>query len=139
MKKIFGLLLICLMTFSFIACECKGCKEIELMGAGDRIHGTYTFANVGVKIKELDDDTYEISGSVEKLDSKEVKEEFKISDSVTHIVAIKLTAIDTDVDTKNVKITVDGNEAYDAEHLNGSDYTFIILEDKTYTTTTIKE
>ena len=44
------------------------------------------------------------------------------------MVAIKLTAIDTAVDKEKLTISVNGIRSYDAEHLNGSDYTFIILE-----------
>jgi len=138
MKKKLSLIFMCLISIFFVACECKGCRAIELMGAGDRIHNTFTFANVGVKIKEIDDVTYEIYGSVEKLDSSDVKSEFGIGNDVNHVVAIKLTAIDDDVDTKNVKISVNGNESYDAEHLNGSDYTFIILEAVPNSSTEIK-
>ena len=128
MKKILFLFLTFIFSITLVSCGCKGCKAIELMGAGDRIHNSFTFANVGVNLKETSETTYEISGSVEKLDSEAVKKEFSIDDNITHVVAIKLTAIDTEVDSKNVVISVDGNEAFDAEHLNGSDYTFIILE-----------
>lgn len=138
MKKIISLILICFTVISFTACGCRGCKAIELMGAGDRIHGAYTFSNIGVEINEIDDNTYEISGSVEKLDSKSVKEEFSIASDVTHIVAIKLTAIDSEVESEEVEITVNNIRAYDAEHLNGSDYTFIILEAKPDTSAEIK-
>lgn len=128
MKKLLCLILTFFVSLGFISCKCTGCKAIELMGAGDRIHDTYTFANTGVKIQKLNDVTYEISGSVEKLEDENVKKEFSIAGDVTHIVAIKLTAIDATVDKKNVNIKVDGIRSYDAEHLNGSDYTFIILE-----------
>ena len=57
-----------------------------------------------------------------------VKKEFKIDEDVTHVVAIKLTAIEDEVKKDEVEITVNGSRSYDAEHLNGSDYTFIILE-----------
>ena len=124
--------LVCLLAvmFSISLYGCKGCcaKSVELMGAGDRIHDSYTFANVGVKIKQLKENSYEIYGSVEKLDNDAVKKEFKIDEDVNNVVAVKLTAIDKNVEKDKVIISVNGIEAYDAEHLNGSDYTFIILE-----------
>lgn len=128
MKKILLLFLIIFATFSLIGCGCEGCKAIELMGAGDRIHDTYTFANIGIKINEVQENYYEISGSVEKLTNNDVKNEFDIDEDVTHIVAIKLTAMNTKVEKDKVSINVNGIRNYDAEHLNGSDYTFIILE-----------
>ena len=129
MKKVFSLFFICLFCLSFVACgKGKCCEAIELMGAGDRIHDTYTFANTGVKIKTDDDKKFTIYGSVEKLTDDAVKKEFDIDEDVTHVVAIKLTAIDDEVDKDKVKISIDGDRSYDAEHLNGSDYTFIILE-----------
>ena len=125
------LCLSCLVVFAFttlVACgECSK-KSIELMGAGDRIHDTYTFANVGTKIKENAENEFLIYGSVDKLDNEKVREEFKIDQDVKHIVAIKLCAIDTNVEKNEVEIKVDGVRNYDAEHLNGSDYTFILLE-----------
>lgn len=138
-KKFLVLFLSVLFSLSLFGCG-KGCcsKSVELMGAGDRIHDSFTFANVGVEIKQKSTDSYEISGSVEKLADANVKKEFKIDDDVNHVVAIKLTAIDVNVDKEKVKITVNGLEAYDAEHLNASDYTFIILEavpDRTVTIT----
>ena len=66
-----------------------------------------------------------------------VKKEFSIADDVNYVVAIKLTAIDSKVNKDEVEISTDGNRAYDAEHLNGSDYTFIILEAVPNKTTTI--
>ena len=112
-----------------MACSnCKNDKAIELMGAGDRIHDTYTFANIGTKIEETEPNVYLVSGSVEKIENENVKEEFKIDDDVDYVVAIKLTACGSKVDKDKVKINIDGSRAYDAEHINGSDYTFIILE-----------
>ena len=128
MKRFILAFLFCVMSFNFISCGCNGCKAIELMGAGDRIHDSYTFANTGVEIKEMEENYYEISGSVEKLTNQAVKNEFKIDEDIEHIVAIKLTAINSKVDKNNVSINVNGNRNYDAEHLNGSDYTFILLE-----------
>lgn len=128
MKKYLCFLMTVFISLTFISCKCTGCRAIELMGAGDRIHDTYTFANTGVNIKKINEVTYEISGSVDKLTDSAVKKEFSIPDDVTNVVAIKLTAIDTKVDKENVSIKVDGIRSYDAEHLNGSDYTFIILE-----------
>jgi len=120
--------LICLMVC--IGCSGSKTKAIELMGAGDKIHDTFTFANIGVEIKEKEENIYEISGSVEKLTEENVKDEFDIDEDVTHVVAIKLTAVDSTVVEEKVKVYVDGSRAYDAEHLNGSNYTFIILEAK---------
>ncbi len=137
MKKILCLLLVMFSCFMFASCgNGKCCEAIELMGAGDRIHDTYTFANTGVKIKNEDKNVFTIYGSVEKLDNADVKKEFKIDEDINYVVAIKLTAIDEDVKKDEVQISTNGVRAYDAEHLNGSDYTFIILEavpDKTIT------
>lgn len=128
MRKFFSVLLIFIMTLTLAGCgDEKCCEAIELMGAGDRIHDTYTFANVGTKIKK-ENDIYTIYGEVAPLESEDVKKEFKIDEDVTHVVAIKLTAIETEVKKDEVQISVNGLRAYDAEHLNGSDYTFIILE-----------
>lgn len=139
MKKFISLIfcgIVCLMLC--VACsKNEKMKAIELMGAGDRIHDTYTFANTGVEISD-EKNVYTINGSVEKLSDAEVKKEFDIADDVTHVVAIKLSAIDEEVDKKEVQIAVDGVRNYDAEHLNGSTYTYIILEavpDKTVTIT----
>ncbi len=138
MKKVLSLVLLCFLSVMFVACGSgKCCEAIELMGAGDRIHDSYTFANTGVKIKNDGDNKYTIYGSVEKLENEAVKKEFKIDADVTHVVAIKLTAIDTEVDKDNLSISVNGNRSYDAEHLNGSDYTFIILEASKNKTVTI--
>jgi len=66
-----------------------------------------------------------------------LEKEFKIDNDVTHVVAIKLTAIKTKVVKDEAQISVNGSRAYDAEHLNGSDYTFIILEAVPDNTSTI--
>ena len=127
--KLMSSIFIFVMVVLFIGCGSgKSVSAIELMGAGDRIHDTYTFANSGVSIKDNGNNVYTIFGSVDKLTDESVKSEFKIADEVTHVVAIKLSAINTEVKKDEVEIFTDGNEAYDAEHLNGSDYTFIILE-----------
>lgn len=128
MKKILSLFLIFICIGVFVGCNGSYCKAIELMGAGDRIHDTYTFANIGVKISDDGNNTYNISGSVEKLENESVKKEFGIANDVDHVVAIKLTAINSNVNKDEVQISTNGNRTYDAEHLNGSDYTFIILE-----------
>lgn len=128
MKKILSLFLIFICIGVFVGCNGSCCKAIELMGAGDRIHDTYTFANIGVKISDDGNNTYNISGSVEKLENESVKKEFGIANDVDHVVAIKLTAINSNVNKDEVQISTNGNRTYDAEHLNGSDYTFIILE-----------
>ena len=127
MKKILCLFF-CLPLLLLVSCGNAAASSVELMGAGDRIHDTFTFANTGVKLDKKSENSYEISGSVEKLESAEIKSEFSIDSDVTHVVAIKLTAINQKVDKNNVNITINGIRAYDAEHLNGSDYTFIILE-----------
>lgn len=129
MKKFFSVIFACFFVLLFVGCGSgENDKAIELMGAGDRIHDSYTFANVGVKITDDGKNVYTISGSVEKMVDENVRKEFKIAEDVTHIVAIKLTAVGEEVDKENVEIYTNGNEAYDAEHLNGSDYTFILLE-----------
>ena len=129
MKRLLSMFLACFVSVAFVACGKKNTvKAIELMGAGDTIHDSFTFANTGVKISNEEDNVYLISGSVEKLDNEKIKSEFKIPDTVTHIVAIKLTAVGEEVDKNKVKISVNGVENFDAEHLNGSNYTFIILE-----------
>ena len=128
MKKYFSVIVTFILIILAGCSNCGKTKAIELMGAGDRIHDTYTFANQGVKIEETSENVYLISGSVERIESIAVKEEFKIDEDVNHVVAIKLSAEDCKVDKDNVQISVNGIRAYDAEHLNGSDYTFIILE-----------
>lgn len=139
-KSIFAIILgaVCLsVAIGITACESK-CKDIELMGAGDRIHDSYTFANSGVVLTDKGDNNYEISGSVEYLSDEKVKDEFSIAKDITHVVVVKLSnCSNSSVDSENVEITVDGNRNYDAEHLNGSNYTFIILEAKPNSTTKI--
>ncbi len=127
MKKIITTFVLLLVLCSLVGCN-KESSAIELMGAGDRIHDTYTFANTGVVLKDEGKNVFTVSGSVDKLDDVAVKEEFKIKDEVTHIVAIKLSANDNEVVKNEVEIYSNGNEVYDAEHLNGKDYTFILLE-----------
>lgn len=122
---------LCCILFSLVIASCskmsKG-KDIELMGAGDRIHDSYTFANTCVEIVEMEDNVYEIRGSVEGLTDESVKKEFDIDSDISHVVAIKLSANGKEINKEKLNIKVDGVRAYDAEHLNGSDYTFIILE-----------
>lgn len=127
MKKVFCSLLAVFAAMFFVACGSNTRNAIELMGAGDRIHDTYTFANSGVKISN-DDNIYTISGTVEKIENEAVKKEFHIDDDVDYVVAIKLSAVEDEVKESEVEINVDGTRAYDAEHLNGSDYTFVILD-----------
>lgn len=122
---------LCAVLFALVIASCSkvnGENDIELMGAGDRIHDSYTFANTGVELEKTDDNIYLISGSVEKLEDEKVKQEFEIDSDITHVVAIKLSANGKEVDKEKVSIKIDGVRNYDAEHLNGSDYTFIILE-----------
>ena len=128
MKKILTLFL-SVMLLCVVACtKVEEKKDIEIMGAGDRIHDTYTFANTGVKIEEKEDNVYRIYGEVDRLENDQVKEEFDIDDAVTHVVAIKLSANGRSVNKEKVNVLVDGLRSYDAEHLNGEDYTFVILE-----------
>lgn len=137
MKKLFAICFsFCLMFI--VACSNTTKHDVELMGAGDRIHDSFTFANTGVEIKETEENFYVISGSVEKLDAVEVKEEFKIDSDINYVVAIKLSANGREVQKDKVKIAIDGLRSYDAEHLNGSNYTFIILEAKKNETVNIK-
>lgn len=122
---------LCCILFSLVIVSCSKMsksKDIELMGAGDRIHDSYTFANTGVEIAETEDNVYEIRGSVKGLTDESVKKEFDIDSDISHVVAIKLSANGKEIDKEKLNIKVDGVRAYDAEHLNGSDYTFIILE-----------
>ena len=119
-----------ILIISFVGCNSSTIKPVELMGAGDRIHDSYTFANVGTHIEDNGNNEFTISGSVDKLTNEVVKNEFNIASDVTHIVAIKLMAIDKRVSKNEVEIYVDGARNYDAEHLNGMNYTFILLESK---------
>lgn len=128
MKKTFFCFLTFILTFTLVACGGVKTNAIELMGAGDRIHDSYTFANEGVVLSKENENAYTISGSVFGILEETVKEEFEIAENVTHVVAIKLTATESEVIKDEVEIVVNGSEAYDAEHLNGSNYTFIILE-----------
>ena len=129
MKKIFSIALSILCLITIVGCSQKNSKkDIELMGAGDRIHDTYTFANNGVKIEEKEENVYRIFGSVDKMEDVAVKDEFEIDADVSHVVAIKLSANGRNVVKEKVSIKIDGIRSFDAEHLNGSDYTFIILE-----------
>lgn len=129
MKKIFSLVIVVMLCFCFVSCsKTESENAIELMGAGDRIHDTFTFANSGVNISKNENNVYTISGDVEPLNDASVKKEFKIDDDVTHIVAIKLTNTKKNTNKDEVKISVNGVRNYDAEHLNGTNYTFILLE-----------
>lgn len=138
LKRLFAFFILSFALFNLVSCGCVGCSAIELMGAGDRIHDTFTFANIGVKIKEEKENNYLISGSVEKLTDEKIKEEFDISSDINYVVAIKLTAIDAEVDKNNLTIMVDGTRSYDAEHLNSTNHSFIILEAIPGVTTSIK-
>lgn len=129
MKKIFSFIIVVMLSFCFVSCaKTKSENAIELMGAGDRIHDTYTFANSGVNISKNENDIYTIFGDVEPLSDAGVKKEFNIDDDVTHIVAIKLTNTKKNTNKDEVEISVNGVRNYDAEHLNGTNYTFILLE-----------
>lgn len=128
MKKVLTIIL-SVMLLCVVACtKVEEKKDIELMGAGDRIHDTYTFANTGVQIEEKEENVYRIYGEVDKIQDEKVKAEFDIDEEVTHVIAIKLSANGRNVEKEKVIIKVDGVRAYDAEHLNGDDYTFVILE-----------
>ena len=124
---------------AFASCGKQECKEVQLMGAGDRIHDSYTFANTGVVLTKKAEDEFEISGSVKYLADQKVKEEFDIDADVNHVVALKLSNCSGNETKKDeVQITIDGVRNYDAEHLNGDDYTFVILEAVPGNLTTIK-
>lgn len=129
MRKIISLLCSFIAMLALISCsKVEEKKDIELMGAGDRIHDTYTFANTNVKIEEKEENVYRIFGEVDRLDDVNVKDEFDIDNEVNHVVAIKLSANGRKVVEDKVTIKIDGVRSYDSEHLNGSDYTFVILE-----------
>jgi len=129
MKRIFVMVMCFALLVVASACSEKNTKkDIELMGAGDKIHDTFTFANLGVELKEKEDNVYEISGSVEKLEDENVKDEFDIDEDVNNVVAVKLSANGREVVKDKVSIKVNGVRNYDAEHLNGDDHTFVILE-----------
>ncbi len=139
MRKIFTFVMSIALIFLIVSCgEKTTTKAIELMGAGDRIHDSFTFANLGVKIEETEENVYKISGSVEKIENEKIKEEFEIDSDVSHVVAIKLSANGNEVVKDKLKVIVDGVRNYDAEHLNGKDHTFIILEAKKGETVSIK-
>ena len=129
MKKLVLFFLCFIIPVILISCGKKiEEKDIELMGAGDRIHDSFTFANLGVEIKETEEDVYQISGSVEKIENDNIKNEFKIDSEINNVVVIKLSANGEDVDKEKYYVKVDGVRFFDAEHMNGSDYTFVILE-----------
>ena len=128
MKKSILVLVMILISGICVACaKNEKTNAIELMGAGDKIHDSYTFANEGVVLTK-EDENYLISGSVYALNDEAVKKEFDIAEDVAHVVAVKLTAIESEVVADEVEINVNGTRAYDAEHLNGFNYTYIILE-----------
>lgn len=129
MKKLYFLFFGLILPIVLVSCGMNNTKkDIELMGAGDRIHDTFTFANLGVEIKEKEANVYEILGSVEKLEDKKIKEEFEIDEEVNNVVAIKISANGKEVNKEKVSVKIDGVRNYDAEHFNGTDYTFVILE-----------
>lgn len=129
MKKLWCIIFGFLLPVIMVACGTNNTKkDIELMGAGDRIHDTFTFANIGVELKEKENNVYEISGSVEKIDNEKIKEEFEIDADVNNVIAIKLSANGKPVIKEKMSVKINGVRYYDAEHMNGSDYTFIVLE-----------
>ena len=115
MKKIFSIIFCLFLAVGMIACTGEKTKAVELMGAGDKIHDSFTFANIGVNLEEIDENIYEISGSVERMDDKKIKDEFEIDEDVTNVVALKLNAVDVTVVKEKVKVYVDGGRVYDAE------------------------
>lgn len=137
MKKFSIIIVSLLIIFVFVGCGSSCSDPIQLMGAGDKIHDSYTFANVGTVIKNDGKNTYTISGSVEKLEDENVKKEFNIAEDVSHVVAIKLCAENDKVVKDEVEIYINGARNYDAEHLNGSHFTYIILEAKQNQTVSI--
>ena len=140
-RQIFAIALVLTMFvggFILASCGKEECKELQLMGAGDRIHDSYTFANTGVVLTKTEENKFEISGSVDYLSDARVKQEFKIDEDVNHVVAIKVCNCSGNKTNKDeVEIMVNGVRNYDAEHLNGDDYTFIILEANAGTTVTV--
>ena len=75
---------------------------------------------------------------MEKIETDDIKKEFDIDSDINHVVTVKLTALDIEVDKSKVNISVNGVRNYDAEHFNGTNYTFIVLEavpDRTVTIT----
>ena len=141
-RRIFMFALVAVLFAGGIAlasCGKKECKEVQLMGAGDRIHDSYTFANTGVVLTKTAENQFEISGRVKYLADARVKEEFDIDADVNHVVALKICNCSGNETKKDeVQITIDGVRNYDAEHLNGDDYTFVILEAVPGNLTTIK-
>ena len=137
LKNIISSVFIVICLILCVGCYSNSAKAIELMGAGDRIHDTYTFDNVGVSLRDDGDNKYTIFGKVKKLTDENVKSEFEIASDVDYIVAIKLAAIEEKVVKDEVEIYVNGTRNYDAEHLNGSTYTFILLEAKKDATVSI--
>ena len=133
--------IICFLFAIIIVASLVGCSEeknaIELMGAGDRIHDSFTFANVGTKIKDDGENVFTIYGSVEKLNNEKAKNEFEIDEDIEYVVVIKLSAVESKVVKDEDEITINGVRNYDAEHLNGSSYTFVILEAKPGVTVSI--
>ena len=127
MKKICLIMLSIFCIISIIACSKENSLAVELMGAGDKIHDTYTFANIGTKLRYDGNNSYTIYGSVESLNNEKVKTEFEINENISHVVAIKLSAVETKVEKNDVEVFVDGVENFDAEHLNGSSFTYILL------------
>lgn len=113
----------------FVACAGGQCRELQLMGAGDRIHDSFTFANTGVVLEKMEENNYLISGSVDFLSDEKVKKEFDIDEDVDHVIVVKVCNCSGNKTVESeVEISVDGIRNYDAEHLNGTDYTYIILE-----------
>ena len=131
-RQIFGVMLVVMLFAAGItlaACGNKECKELQLMGAGDRIHDSYTFANNGVVLTKTEENKFEISGSVDYLFDEQVKSEFHIDEDVNHVIALKLcNCTGQETVAEDVQIVVDGVRNYDAEHLNGDNYTFVIVE-----------
>lgn len=137
MKKFTLIITSLVLIFMFVGCGSSCSDPIQLMGAGDKIHDSYTFANIGTNIKNNGKNVYTISGSIEKLENEKVKNEFSIAEDVTHVVAIKLCAENETVNKDEVEIYLNGARNYDAEHLNGSHFTYIIIEAKQNQTVSI--
>ena len=140
-NNVFGILFLIaavLVSAFVVACGQNECKELQLMGAGERIHDSYTFANNGVMLEKLQENQYLISGRVDYLSSAKVKDEFDIDPDISHVVVLKLcNCSGNQTVPEQVEVAIDGMRNYDAEHLNGTDYTYIILEAVPAATTTI--
>ena len=118
MKKLWFMFFGLILPIVLVSCgKVNTRKDIELMGAGDRVHDTFTFANLGVEIKEKENNIYEISGSVERINDEKIKKEFEIDEDVQNVVAIKLSANGNEVKKEKVEISINGVRSYDENYI----------------------